>query len=227
MKVEHDTMRTRIKVCCIQNPDEAALAIRFGADALGLVAPMPSGVGNIDDQTAQAIARVVPPPVSTFLLTAEVEAAAIADHVRRVGADTVQIVDHIDPAQSEALANMIPDIRRVQAIHVLGPETLELIPVYAPHNHALLLDSGKPHAKHRTLGGTGQIHDWSISRTIVQQTDRPVFLAGGLHADNVGEAIQTVRPYGVDLCSKIRTDGALDADKLRRFVHAVRNTDTL
>ena len=71
------------------------------------------------------------------------------------------------------------------------------------------------------LGGTGRAHDWEVSARIVAGVDVPVFLAGGLHAGNVAEAVRQVRPWGVDLCSGVRTDGRLDAGKLAAFVAAL------
>lgn len=213
--------RTRIKICCIALPDEAALAIAAGADALGLVGRMPSGPGPIGDDMIAEIAAMVPPPVATFLLTSETEPDAVVDHVRRCGTNTVQLVDAVPPATYAALRRACPAVRIVQVLHVTGPETLEQARAVAPHVDALLLDSGNPAAEVKQLGGTGRVHDWSVSRRIVGEAGRMVFLAGGLRAENVGEAIGAVRPYGVDLCSGVRTDGALDAEKLSAFVHAV------
>ncbi len=65
------------------------------------------------------------------------------------------------------------------------------------------------------------MHDWSLSRAIVEALDIPVFLAGGLRPENVGEAIAQVQPFGVDLCSGVRTDDKLDGDKLKSFFAAV------
>ncbi|PCD04780.1 N-(5'-phosphoribosyl)anthranilate isomerase [Sphingomonas spermidinifaciens] len=218
-------MRTRIKICCIASLDEARIAVGAGADALGLVARMPSGPGPIPDSIIASVTAVVPPPVATFLLTSETLADAISAHVRATRPTAVQIVSHIDPAQSEKLARLEPHLRRVQVIHVEGPDALDLIPAYAPHVHAFLLDSGRPNAAIAELGGTGRAHDWSVSAAIVRATDRPVFLAGGLSAANVADAIRRVRPFGLDLCSGVRNDGRLDPGKLAAFMRAARQTD--
>lgn len=218
-------MRTRIKVCCIASPEEASIAVKAGADALGLVARMPSGPGPIPDAMIARVTAVVPPPVATFLLTSETTAEAISAHVRATNPSTVQIVSHIDPTESEKLARLEPHLRRVQVIHVQGPEAIGLISAYAPYVHAFLLDSGRPDATMAELGGTGRAHDWAVSAAFVQATDKPVFLAGGLSAANVGDAIRQVRPYGVDLCSGIRSDGHLDPVKLSAFVRAVKQAD--
>lgn len=196
-----------------------------GADALGLVARMPSGPGPISDDMIAAVTSITPPPVGTFLLTSETTAEAISAHIRATNPSTVQMVSHIAPAESEKLAMLEPHVRRVQVIHVEGPEAIGLIPAYAPHVHAFLLDSGRPNAAIAELGGTGRAHDWTVSAAFVRATDRPVFLAGGLSAMNVADAINQVRPYGLDLCSGVRSDGNLDPVKLDAFMLAVRQAD--
>lgn len=218
-------MRTRLKVCCIASPDEARVAIEAGADALGLVARMPSGPGPITDRQIAEVTAMVPPPIATFLLTSETSAEAISAHVRATNPTAVQIVSHIDPAQSARLAVLEPHVRRVQVIHVEGPEALDLIEPYRAHVHAFLLDSGRPNAAVPEFGGTGRRHDWRVSAAFVQASPLPVFLAGGLTPANVGEAIAQVRPYGLDLCSGVRTDGRIDPSKLGAFVDAMRLAD--
>ena len=217
--------RTRIKICCIGSIEEARLAIEHGADAIGLVGPMPSGAGVIGDDLIAEIARAVPPPVAAFLLTSETTPEAIIAHARRCGTDTVQMVDHVAPGHVPALRAGLPGVRLVQVIHVEGAESVLAARRIAPLVDAILLDSGRPSATVRELGGTGRIHDWSISRDIVRGCDCPVFLAGGLHAGNVAAAITAVRPFGVDLCTGIRTDDKLDRAKLRAFIAAVAKAD--
>lgn len=86
---------------------------------------------------------------------------------------------------------------------------------------ALLLDSRNPNLAVKELGGTGRVHNWQLSRQIREQVSKPVFLAGGLHAGNVREAIETVQPFGLDLCSGVRTNGQLDMRKLEAFFERV------
>jgi phosphoribosylanthranilate isomerase len=213
--------RTRIKICCIQSAAEARLAIDHGADALGLVGAMPSGPGPIADAEIAAIAATVPPAVATFLLTSETAAEAIIAHARRCQTNTLQLVDRVAPADYGKLRAALPGIKLVQVIHVGGDEAIAEARAVAPLVDALLLDSGRPYEVVRVLGGTGRTHDWAISRRIVEAALCPVFLAGGLRPDNVGGAIRTVRPFGVDLCTGVRTDYRLDAAKLEAFVAAV------
>jgi phosphoribosylanthranilate isomerase len=218
-------MRTRIKICCMTSLEETQLAIRAGADAVGFVGVRPPSPRTIDNRTIAAIAAMVPPPIATFLLTSECTAAGVAQHVLATGASTVQIVSHLGPSESEQLPKLLPTTRRVQVIHVESESALGLIDQYAPHVHAFLLDSGRPTLPTPEYGGTGRTHDWSVSAEFVRRSPHPVFLAGGLSAGNVGEALRRVRPFGVDLCSGVRTAGRLDRDKLEAFIDAVRRTD--
>jgi phosphoribosylanthranilate isomerase len=204
----------RVKICCIASIAEAALAVRHGAAALGLVGPMPSGPGVIDDRSIAEIAATVPPSVATFLLTSETEPEAIVEHVRRCGTNTVQIVDAVGPEVYRVLRKAVPSVKIVQVIHVTGPESLDQAKTLAPGVDALLLDSGRPQAKVKELGGTGRVHDWSLSRRIVAEVSRPVFLAGGIRPENAAEAYSQVRPFGIDLCTGVRRDGRLDPERL-------------
>jgi phosphoribosylanthranilate isomerase len=214
--------RTRIKICCMQSAAEAELAARYGADAVGLVSAMPSGPGPIPESLIAAIVPRVPAGIATFLLTSQRGAAAIAAQVRRLGPTTVQIVDRPEPGCHAALRTALPATRIVQVVHVTGPEAVDEAVAYAPAVDALLLDSGDPSLPVKELGGTGRTHDWRTSRRIVETAGVPVWLAGGLTPGNVAEAIATVGPFGVDLCSGVRTNGMLDEEKLARFVSEVR-----
>ncbi len=130
----------------------------------------------------------------------------------------VQIVRHVGPELHAELGRRSPGLRRIQAIHVEGPEALELIGRYAGLVDAFLLDSGRPGAQE--LGGTGRVHDWQVSAEFVRRAPVPVFLAGGLRPENIAEAVATVRPFGVDLCSGVRTENRLDPAKLAAFMAA-------
>ena len=211
----------RVKICCIMSVAEAHLAVSAGASALGLVGQMPSGPGVIDDALIAEIAATVPPPVATFLLTSETRADAIIGHVRRCGTNTVQLVDRVEEGAHHAIRRALPQVKIVQVLHVADAGVVDEARALAGSVDAFLLDSGDPRLAVKELGGTGRVHDWDLSRRIVEAVDRPVFLAGGLRADNVGEAIARVRPFGVDLCSGVRSAGLLDADKLASFFAAV------
>ena len=216
-------MRTRIKICCISSPQEASLAIRAGADALGLVGKMPSGPGPIADDLIASIARNIPPPLASFLLTSEQTADAIVRHIQRVHTNTVQIVDELAEGTYWQIREALPAVRIVQVIHVSGEESIAEAMRLQDDVDAFLLDSGNPKAAIKTLGGTGNTHNWEISRAIVSSVRLPVFLAGGLHPGNVQDAIRKVKPFAVDICSGVRTEGKLDEQKLKAFIAAVRD----
>lgn len=214
----------RIKVCCIASIEEARLAVRYGASAVGLVSAMPSGPGPISEGLIAEIASAVPAGTDTFLLTSLTEPHAIAEQHRRCGTTTIQLVDQMKHGDLELVRRLLPRVRLVQVVHVVDASSVDEALGYSPRADALLLDSGRPNAAVRELGGTGRVHDWSLSRSIVERASCPVWLAGGLKPENVGEAVRSVSPYGLDLCSGIRTDGRLDEEKLRRFVTAVNAT---
>jgi phosphoribosylanthranilate isomerase len=213
----------RIKICCISSIEESKLAIANGADALGLVGKMPSGPGPIADELIAMIAKTIHPPIASFLLTSEQSSTAIIEHIKRTGVNTVQIVDELTAGTYQHIKDELPYVKIVQVIHVTGEESIEQALTVHQHIDAILLDSGNPKAAIKTLGGTGNTHNWNISRDLVKAVTVPVFLAGGLHAGNVQEAIQTVQPFGVDICSGVRTDGKLDAAKLKLFISAVNS----
>jgi phosphoribosylanthranilate isomerase len=214
-------MKTRVKICCIASEAEARLAISFGASALGLVAAMPSGPGPIPDELIWRIARAVPPPVATFLLTCETRAGAIVVHHMRTQTSALQLVDAPEPGAIAAIRLVLPAVKVVQVVHVRGERSVDEALQAAEGADALLLDSGNPSLRVKELGGTGRVHDWRLSRRIVERSPVPVFLAGGLHAGNVREAIDRVQPFAVDVCSGVRSDGRLDPEKLEAFFDAV------
>lgn len=211
----------RIKICCIASPEEAWMAIHAGASAIGLVSRMPSGPGVIPEEHIREIALAVPPPIATFLLTSSQSAKEIIDQQCRCATSTVQIVDRLVDGSYQQLRAGMPGISIVQVVHVVGEESVEEAFQLAPHVDALLLDSGNPNAAIKELGGTGRPHDWDLSRRICEGSGVPVFLAGGLRAENVVEAIRQVRPFGVDVCSGVRSAGCLDPDRLQQFARAV------
>lgn len=212
--------KPRIKVCCISSLHEARQAIECGASAVGLVGAMPSGPGVISDELIREIAAAIPPPIASFLLSSEVTAFGIEQHYLRTFPNTIQLVDHLPSKGYALLRKALPSIRLVQVIHVLDKKSIEEALEASELADALLLDSGNPRLAVKELGGTGRTHNWHLSRSIVEQSRKPVFLAGGLNPGNVAEAIERVQPFGIDVCSGVRTDGNLDPVKLEAFFKA-------
>jgi phosphoribosylanthranilate isomerase len=227
--------RTRLKVCCIESVEEARMAVAAGADALGLVSAMPSGPGVISEALIAEIAAGVPPPVATFLLTPLTDPDAIVAQWRRCRTSVIQLVAPLGsdarglaPAQVlAAVRAQLPGVKLVPVVHVVDEGAIaEACVLAAAGADALLLDSGRPSAKVPELGGTGRAHDWRVSRRLVEAVAPvPVFLAGGLKPENVGAAIAAVRPFGVDVCSGVRSDGKLSEPKLHGLVCSVSAQD--
>lgn len=197
------------------------MALNAGATALGLVAAMPSGPGPIPDNEIAAICEAMAGRTRCVLLTSETTVEGVLEHVDRIRPGAVQLVDHVSPGVIPALRLLHPTVEIIDVVHVTGPESI----AEAENSRAdvILLDSGR--AGSDVLGGTGQPHDWSLSAKCVQACSRPVWLAGGLSPENVSKAITTVGPAGVDVCSGLRSDDALDPQKLSRFMAAVRATE--
>ena len=196
-------------------------AIACGASAIGLVGRMPSGPGTIPDDLIKEIAAKVPPPIATFLLTSEISVDEIVKHHHRTHTNTIQIVDSLTSGTHKELKSIIPSVRIVQVVHVIDEKSVEDALEVSNEVDALLLDSGNPNLKIKELGGTGRVHNWRLSRIISEKASCPVFLAGGLNPDNIREAIAEVKPFGVDVCSGVRTNGMLDREKLLKFINNI------
>mgnify|MGYP001301475662 CR=1 FL=1 len=217
-------MKTKVKICCISSIREAKLAVSYGADALGLVSHMPSGPGVISDQMIMEIIETIPDTIETFLLTSEVSSEQIILQQNKFKPDTLQLVDEVKTDVYLDLKRELPEINIVQVVHVTDVSSVDYATKVSEFADGILLDSGNPDLAVKVLGGTGRTHNWNISRKIRESVNVPVFLAGGLNPDNVKEAIETVQPYGVDLCSGVRTNGKLDELKLNKFFEAVKDS---
>jgi len=210
-------MKIRIKICCIASIKEANTAIELGADAIGLVAKMPSGPGPIKDELIRQIAQSVPPLIGTFLLTSETSAEEIIKHHFRTQTNTIQIVDLLSKGTYSQIKEALPFVKIVQVIHVIDSKSVDLAIKLSESVDALLLDSGNPNLKIKELGGTGRVHNWTLSRQIRDNSSCPVILAGGLKPENVRQAIEEIQPFAIDVCSGVRTNGLLDEKKLSAF----------
>ena len=218
--------KVRVKICCISSMEEAKAAIESGASALGLVGKMPSGPGVIDDDLIARIARLVPPAVSTFLLTSETKPEDIVAHYNKVYTSTIQLVDALEGRDYKTLRKELPGVKLVQVIHVLNENSVAEAIEISESVDAILLDSGNPNLNIKELGGTGRIHNWQLSRKIRKQLKVPVFLAGGLNSQNLREAVETVQPFAIDICSGVRTHGKRDKEKLEVFFEVLNKVSS-
>lgn len=210
-----------VKICCIQSIEEAWLAINYGADFLGLVSEMPSGPGAIAEELIKNIVATIPPAITTVLLTSKTDADEVIAQHRRCGGRVIQIVDRLQRGRLQDIRQALPGISIMQVIHVRDETAIAEAIAVASKVDAILLDSGHPDLPIKVLGGTGRTHDWEISRAIRSAVKVPIFLAGGLNPANVAQAIRVVQPYGVDVCTGVRSNGLLDEGKLQRFMAEV------
>ena len=197
------------------------MAIEHGASAIGLVSEMPSGPGPIPEDLIAEIAATIPPAIGSFLLTSKQDTASIVEQQLRLRVNTIQLVDRLESGTHRELREALPGVSLVQVIHVTGPESVAEAISLATSVDAILLDSGNQSLAVKELGGTGRTHDWSLSRQIRETVSVPIFLAGGLRSDNVGEAIRAIGPFAVDVCSGLRTNGLLDEEKLKSFFKSI------
>lgn len=203
-------MRVRVKVCGITTYEDAAMALDCGCDALGFNFYRPSP-RYVDPADARAIIRRLPPLATTVGVFVNVEQpAAVSKIARLAGIRVLQLHGDEMPEYCRRLA----DWTLIKALRIgdQGVDAeLETYPV-----QAFLLD-----ARHDLLfGGTGKTFDWSFCHTVAAV--RPVILAGGLDPANIAEAIRTVNPYGVDVCSGVESaPGRKDSFKLKAFMDEV------
>ncbi len=214
--------QTWIKICCIASPEEAALALAAGANAVGLVSAMPSGPGPIPEARISAIAGELPTNMESVLLTSLLAPMEIQRQVRRCGCTALQLCDYLPLPELAEVRALLPELRLYPAVHVQDENDIDRATAFAVHADAILLDSGRPGSGRGELGGTGRRHDWQLSRRVVETCPKPVILAGGLNPENVAEAITMVKPWGVDVCSGLRRDGRLDEELLMRYLAAAR-----
>ncbi len=213
----------RIKICCISSLEEAESALNAGADAIGLVSEMPSGPGVIDNEMIKLISDSFSGRIDTFLLTSKRSTKEIIEQHKLFGTCTIQIVDSLLEGTHTELKNALPVVNIVQVIHVSGEDSLTEAIQNSYSADALLLDSGNQKLAVKELGGTGRTHNWEISRKIVESVNVPVYLAGGLNPENIVEAINAVNPFGVDICSGVRTNGKLDEKKLGDYISKIKS----
>ncbi len=214
-------MKVKVKICCISSIEEARLAIAYGAAAVGLVGRMPSGPGIITDELIHSIAKTVLPPIDSFLLTSETTAEAIIEHHNKVNTTTIQIVDALSGREYHKIREAIPNVQLVQVIHVLDEKAVQEAIEISEWVDAILLDSGNPNLSTKVLGGTGKTHNWDLSKKIRENISIPTYLAGGINKGNIRKAIDHMQPFGIDLCSSVRTNGQLDESKLEELFKAL------
>lgn len=220
--------RVRVQIYTAQSSDEAVALAQLGVDHVG-VTPSDRGLpGEVDLGTAREICGAVSGSATSVALSVETDSEPIIGMVREVRPEIVHLCGPpgaVGPTAVARLRRELGSVAVMQAVAVTGPEAIDVALSYAPVADYLLLDSVAPGIP--GVGAAGTVHDWDVSAAIVEAVDIPVILAGGLSPANVGEAIETVAPWGVD--SLTHTNRQLegggfrkDLDLVRRFVAAAR-----
>jgi len=212
-KFSYHFMRTRVKICGFTRVDDAVCAAHLGVDAIGLVFYPPSP-RNVDIDQAVAIVNALPAFTSVVALFVDEQEARIREVLARVPVDCLQF--HGDePAE----ACRIYGKRYMKAVRVQESTDISLLAGQYHDAAGLLLDAYHPGAK----GGTGSRFDWNL---IPKQCALPIVLAGGLAVENARQAVQTVRPYALDVSSGVEAEkGIKDARKMAAFLKEVNEGD--
>jgi len=220
-----------VQIYAFTKPEEAVAAASLGVDQIGFVAGLYDLVpGELSFEEARDLRKALPPGVKASALTMSTDVDEILRMADAIGPDIVHISTDVEavsePAMETLKKRLAPDIHLMKAIPVGSAESLALAKRFEPVSDIILLDTKVVNMP--GVGATGQLHDWSISQQIVQECKIPVILAGGLHAGNVGEAIQKVHPWGVDSNTHTNIKGdrvEKDLNRIAAFVAAVREAE--
>lgn len=211
----------KVKICCISSEEEAELAVSYGASAIGLVGPIPDEEPKITNEDIARISQSVPPPIASFLLTSETSTNSIIKHHEEVHTPVIQLVGDVPTTAYKNIRKQLPGVKLVQVLYVEDETAVDRAMEIAPHTDALLLDCGDPDTEGKILGRKENPHNWEIARTIVQESTVPVFLSGELNTHNISQAIDVVQPYGIDVCTGVRSGDELDKQKLYALMQTV------
>jgi len=211
----------KVKICGITNTNDARMAAKFGADALGfLIGIRHKSEDVILPEEAKKIISACPPFVTTVMVTHLLESESIISLFREIGTTAIQLHDEIKLDEIKAIRKALPTVRLIKAVHITDlKESLRRARIFERIVDAIVLDT--INLKEDRIGGTGLTHDWQISKQIKESVSIPIILAGGLNPSNVQEAIRTVRPYAVDVntgVKKDRYDRVKDPAKLKDFI---------
>jgi len=208
-----------VKICGIRRHEDALIAAELGADAIGLlVGQRHNSPDFISAAVAREISRTLPPSVEAVLVTHITEVDEIDRLLRQSGIRAVQLHSEITADSIANLRTRFPDLKVFKSVHVISAESVRYPEGFSKVVDGFVLDT--INVATDQVGGTGNIHDWSISQEIVTRfPDIPIILAGGLNSKNVRSAIESVHPFGVDVNSGTKgSDGFKDARKMREFI---------
>ena len=213
-------MRGIIQIAGVVDREEAEMLIAEGVDWIGFPLRLTVHREDLSEEQAAEIIRGIVLPNRAVLITYLRTAEAVLALCRKIGVTTVQLHGDTPLAEVVRLKTLAPDLYMLKSLVIRSGnfETLKGIGrQYAAWADAFITDTFDPATG--ACGATGKTHDWNVSRKLVECSQRPILLAGGLNPDNVRQAIEQVRPAGVDAHTGVEgPDGRKDRDKVRRFV---------
>jgi phosphoribosylanthranilate isomerase len=217
--------RIRVSVCANTGPADVASCVQGGVDAVGVLV----GIRHVADDAvpldrAREILENVPPYLGRYAVTHLTELGDLLGVVDALPIDTLQVHDRAAPETLAALRQARPGLRLLKAIHV-HPDRDSDWQAYVDVVDGIVLDSVDPEADR--IGGTGRVHDWSVSARIVEVCPIPVILAGGLTPANVAAAVDAVGPWAVNVNSGVESGGQKDVDRVRALVEAANSCSRL
>lgn len=217
-----------VQIYTVQTIDEAVALADLGVDQIGITPTQLGLPGEVTVEEARTIFAALGGRAAKVALSVDSDLAAIADMVARVQPDILHLCGDIELVPPEAVAALrgrLPGTRIMQAIPMTGPAAVGQARAFAAVADMLILDSDS--ADIGGIGATGEVHDWGLSRQIVEERSIPVILAGGLSPANVAAAIDAVHPWGVDSLTHTNTPAVggrfrKDLDRVEAFVRAAR-----
>lgn len=212
---------TRVKICGIKSVEDARAAAAAGANELGFHVALDGGRSPLTPEKAAEMIKELPDGVASVVVTSVTLPEQLIEIARKTGGAVLQLYGDATPEQIRAVKAELPSIVIWKVLSVSDESSIDKAKEYEGVADAIALDTLNKATG--ACGGSGKTHDWNISKKIVESVSIPVVLAGGLTPDNVGEAIRTVHPAGVDVNSGISNpDGSKDIEKVEAFIAAVK-----
>lgn len=213
----------KVKICANRTIEDAKMCLEAGADVIGiLVGQNHASTDFVDKNKAKEICEFVNGRCSVSLVTHITNASEIIELTKYIGNDLIQLHSDIDEGEVEKIHKALPSVKLVRLIHLTKDGNMYSDISKMKYVDYYLTDSFN--LKTNQVGGTGLTYDWQRAGEIIKQLNKPVFLAGGLNPQNVSEAINKAKPYGVDVNSGCKNDkGVKDAEKVKLFIENAKN----
>jgi phosphoribosylanthranilate isomerase len=211
----------KVKICGITSEEDLKMVCNMGADAVGFVVRVPSSPRNLTLERAEKLIRLVPIFVKSVVVVVPKDIEEVSAVYERLKPDAIQIHGEETP-NAEILREKLHGTSLIRAVSVKSKEIVDNAIKESKLFDAVLLDS----CLHGKYGGTGMVHDWELSKHVREAIHpKPLILAGGLNPENVKKAIQTVKPYAVDVSTGVESKlGVKDPKKVEAFIKNAKET---